>query len=739
MVATGALNGARPLLVSADGDLIDDVLRLAAANGVDVHLATDAEGARSRWQAAPLVMIGSDLAAPMAGVGLGRRRDVVLVTREPVPEDWQRAVALGAEHVVALPDGERWLIDRLADSTEGTARDGSVLAVMGCGGGAGASTFAATLALAAASASLRVLLVDADPLGGGLDVLLGIEEAPGIRWGDLADARGRLGAPALDQALPQVSGVSVLSWGRDGTSTVPADVVGSVVDAGVRGYDLVVVDAPRSLGPMTELVLARADRTLLVSVNHVRATSAAARLAGELELPVHVSGVGAPDRPQGRARGRRARRPGVARRRSGAVLRRPRRACRRGGSTVSSGRLRTRLRVGRGARRTAAGSRGVSAALVERVRARLVAHQGDATPARVAAALRAEGLVLGDAAILDLVGTLRQELVGAGPLDPLLLLPDVTDVLVNGPSQVWVDRGEGLSLTDVVFGTDADVRRLAQRLAASAGRRLDEASPFVDARLPDGTRLHCVIPPVAVEGTLISLRILRRGAFSLEDLVARGSLDADGAELLRAMVRARLAILISGGTGSGKTTILSTLLGLVDERERIVIVEDSTELSPTHRHAVRLQARMPNVEGAGVVTLRDLVRQALRMRPDRLVLGEVRGAEVVDLLAAMNTGHEGGMGTVHANSAADVPARLEALGLVAGLDRMAVHALVAAAVDVVMHLGRDDAGRRVVAGVHVLARDEAGLVHTTPAMTRRGGSLHSDVGMPRLTALLARG
>jgi pilus assembly protein CpaF len=381
----------------------------------------------------------------------------------------------------------------------------------------------------------------------------------------------------------------------------------------------------------------------------------------------------------------------------------------------------------------------VTAALVERVRARLVAHPGEATPARVAAALRAEGLVLGDAAILDLVGTLRQELVGAGPLEPLLRLPDVTDVIVNGPSQVWVDRGEGLTLTDVVFPADADVRRLAQRLAASAGRRLDEASPCVDARLPDGTRLHCVIPPVAVEGTLVSLRIPRRGAFTLEDLVDRGSLDADGAELLRAMVRARLAIIISGGTGSGKTTILSTLLGLVDDRERIVIVEDSTELTPSHRHAVSLQARMPNIEGAGAVTLRDLVRQALRMRPDRLVLGEVRGAEVVDLLSAMNTGHEGGMGTVHANSAADVPARLEALGLVAGLERMAVHALVAAAVDVVMHLGRDDTGRRVVAGVHVLSRDDAGLVRTTAALTRQGSSLVGDEGLPRLTTLLARG
>lgn len=380
----------------------------------------------------------------------------------------------------------------------------------------------------------------------------------------------------------------------------------------------------------------------------------------------------------------------------------------------------------------------MSTSLTERVRARLVAHDVDATPARVAAALRAEGLVLGDAAILDLVGSLRQDLIGAGPLDPLLRLPDVTDVIVNGPAQVWIDRGDGLTLTDVAFSCDADVRRLAQRLAASAGRRLDEASPFVDARLPDGVRLHCVLPPVAVEGTLISLRIPPRVAYTLDELVERGSVDAAGADVLAAMVGARLAVLISGGTGSGKTTILSTLLGLVDHRERIVIVEDSTELAPAHPHAVRLQARVPNVEGAGLVTLRDLVRQALRMRPDRLVLGEVRGAEVVDLLAAMNTGHEGGMGTLHANSAADVPARLEALGLVAGLDRSAIHALVAAAVDVVLHLGRDPAGRRVVMGVHVLERDGAGRVRAVPALIRSGRTLTSGEGGSRLTRLLAR-
>lgn len=381
----------------------------------------------------------------------------------------------------------------------------------------------------------------------------------------------------------------------------------------------------------------------------------------------------------------------------------------------------------------------MSVTLLDRVRSRLVAHEGEATPARVAAALRAEGLVLGDDAILELVRTLRHDLVGAGPLEPLMQVPGTTDVIVNGPREVWVDRGRGLELTDVEFGTEHEVRRLAQRLAASAGRRLDDAAPFVDARLPSGARLHCVIPPISAGGTLISLRIPQRSAFTLHDLVERGTVDAPCADVLRRMVAARLAFLVSGGTGSGKTTVLSSLLSLMPPDERLVIVEDSTELDPDHPHVVRMQARTANVEGAGVVSLRDLVRQALRMRPDRLVLGEVRGAEVVDLLAAMNTGHEGGAGTVHANSAADVPARLEALGLTAGLDRLAVHALMGAGIDAVLHLGRDDSGGRVLQGIHVLARDRSGFVSTVPALIRQDGRLMPAEGMGRLETMLGRG
>lgn len=284
-------------------------------------------------------------------------------------------------------------------------------------------------------------------------------------------------------------------------------------------------------------------------------------------------------------------------------------------------------------------------ALLDAVRLRLAESGLEPTPARVAEALRREGRLLGDAEVLGAADRLRSELTGAGPLEPLLAAPDVTDVLVTAPDRVWVDRGAGLERTGVAFPDAAAVRRLAQRLAAIAGRRLDDARPWVDARLPDGTRLHAVLPPVAVGSTCLSLRVVRPRAFSLDELVAAGTVPPGGQRLLRAVLAARLSFVISGGTGSGKTTLLSTLLGLVAPDERIVLTEDSAELRPDHPHVVRLESRPANQEGTGQVTLRDLVRQALRMRPDRLVVGEVRGAEVLDLLAALNTGHEGGCGT----------------------------------------------------------------------------------------------
>ena len=337
-----------------------------------------------------------------------------------------------------------------------------------------------------------------------------------------------------------------------------------------------------------------------------------------------------------------------------------------------------------------------AAPLVERVRARLAAGAGTPSPAAVAALVREEaGGLLGDRAVLSAVRAATDELSGAGVLEPLLRMPGVTDVLVNGPGSVWLDRGGGLEPVDVRFPDESAVRRLAVRLAATAGRRLDDAAPWVDAGLPDGTRLHAVLPPVSGSGTCLSLRVLQRAVLSFTDLSARGAFPGEAADLLTALVRARLAFLVTGGTGTGKTTVLSALLGVVEPGERLVLCEDAPELAPLHPHVVRLLTRPPNVEAAGAVTLRDLVRQALRMRPDRLVVGEVRGGEVVDLLAALNTGHDGGCGTVHVNRAADLPARLEALGEAAGLGRIAVHSQAAAALSLVVHLRRGATGRHV--------------------------------------------
>jgi len=376
--------------------------------------------------------------------------------------------------------------------------------------------------------------------------------------------------------------------------------------------------------------------------------------------------------------------------------------------------------------------------LVDDVRERLARVPGELTPHRVAEALRETGRPVGDATVLAVHEALRHEVTGAGPLEPLLRQEGVTDVLVNGPRQVYVDRGAGLEAVAVPFSDDASVRRLAQRLAAQAGRRLDDAAPHVDVRLPDGTRLHAVLAPVARPGTLISLRIPRARVFTLDELVRAGSVSRAGADLLRALVACRAAFLVSGGTGSGKTTLLSSLLSLVEPSERVVLVEDAAELRPDHPHVVGLEARTANVEGAGAIELRTLVRQALRMRPDRLVVGEVRGGEVVDLLAALNTGHDGGCGTLHANSAADVPARVEALALAAGLDRAAVHSQLASGVAAVVHLHRGRDGTRRLAEVAVPTRDPSGLVTMTPAITvSPGGDLRDGPGAVRLAALLA--
>ncbi len=356
-----------------------------------------------------------------------------------------------------------------------------------------------------------------------------------------------------------------------------------------------------------------------------------------------------------------------------------------------------------------------SADLLEEVRGRLTRGGHPPSAEHVREVVRQCGAVLGSRALAELVAAVRAEMLGAGPLQTLLDTPDVTDVLVNGPDDVWVERGGRLERVRVDLGSAEGVRALAVRLAAAAGQRLDDASPLADARLPDGTRLHAVLPPVGGPCTLLSLRTLRRRAFTMAELVGLGTVAPGLAPVLEGLVGCRANVLVSGATGTGKTTLLSALLSLVPGDERIVCIEEAGELAPDHPHVVRLLTRRANVEGTGAVELPELVRQALRMRPDRIVLGECRGAEVREVLTALNTGHEGGWATVHANTAADVPVRLHALAALAGMDREAVAAQVASAVDAVVHLRRVE-GRRRVEAVGVVQRDRSGELQVVTAL-----------------------
>lgn len=316
------------------------------------------------------------------------------------------------------------------------------------------------------------------------------------------------------------------------------------------------------------------------------------------------------------------------------------------------------------------------------------------TGAAFADAVGSSGRLLGSEGTLSALDRVRAELRGLGPLEHLLADESITDILVNGPDEVWVDGTAGLRRVGRVFPGDEEVRALAVRLVAAGGRRLDDGCPAVDVRL-DGLRVHAVLPPISTAGTLLSIRIRRAQVFSLAELVVSRTVAPLMAEALTLMMQQRLNFLISGATGTGKTTLLSTLLGLAGPHERVVLVEDAAELNPAHPHTVGLQSRHGNLEGAGVLDLTELVRQALRMRPDRLVVGECRGAEVRELLTAMNTGHDGGGGTVHANSADAVPARLGALAALAGLAPGALALQAASALDVVVHAVRDARGRRV--------------------------------------------
>jgi pilus assembly protein CpaF len=321
--------------------------------------------------------------------------------------------------------------------------------------------------------------------------------------------------------------------------------------------------------------------------------------------------------------------------------------------------------------------------------------------------VRADRLLLDPADATRLVVGIVDDTIGMGPLDPLLRDRRVTEVIANGPSRVYTERAGRLVREAVAFRDEEHLRQVIDRVVSSVGRRVDESSPMVDARLPDGSRVNAVLPPLALDGPLLTIRKFARSPLSVDDLLASGSISPGQADLLERCVRGRANVVVSGGTGTGKTTLLNALAGFIDPSERIVTVEDAAELRLPQPHVARLESRPPNVEGRGEVTLRALVRNVLRMRPDRIIVGEVRGGEALDMLQAMNTGHDGSLTTVHASSPADAVRRIEMMALMAGLDlpHLAVREQVAAAVDVIVHLVRDGDGARRVRFLDGRGRD----------------------------------
>jgi pilus assembly protein CpaF len=307
------------------------------------------------------------------------------------------------------------------------------------------------------------------------------------------------------------------------------------------------------------------------------------------------------------------------------------------------------------------------------------------------------------------------ELLGFGPIQPLLDDPEISEVMVNGPKQVYIERRGRLSTTDVTFEDDSHVVRVIERIILPLGRRIDHDSPMVDARLPDGSRVNAIIPPVAIDGPSITIRKFASDRLGLQELIDKGSITVGMVEFLRACVAARLNIIISGGTGSGKTTLLNLLSSLIPDGERIVTIEDAAELQLRQRHIVRLETKPPDMDGRGLVTTRDLVRNALRMRPDRIIVGEVRGGETLDMLQAMNTGHDGSLTTLHANNPRDALSRMETMTLMSGMDLpiRVIREQIASAIDLIVQLSRLRDGARKVTAITEVAGMEGDTVVLT--------------------------
>jgi pilus assembly protein CpaF len=318
--------------------------------------------------------------------------------------------------------------------------------------------------------------------------------------------------------------------------------------------------------------------------------------------------------------------------------------------------------------------------------------------AELSTIVTAEQVPLSASELARLIAEIGADVLGYGPLDALLDDEAVTEIMVNGPDQIFVERSGRLSRDPARFTSEAQLRRVIERIVAKVGRRIDESSPLVDARLADGSRVNAIIPPLAVDGSSLTIRKFARKPYTVDDLIRFGTLNANMATVLDACVKARLNIIVSGGTGTGKTTLLNVLSGYIPDDERIITIEDAVELQLQQEHVIRLESRPPNIEAKGEITIRDLVRNSLRMRPDRIVIGECRGGETLDMLQAMNTGHEGSISTVHSNSPRDAIARMETLVLMAGMNLplRAIREQISSAVDVIVQIGRlKDGTRRV--------------------------------------------
>jgi pilus assembly protein CpaF len=363
----------------------------------------------------------------------------------------------------------------------------------------------------------------------------------------------------------------------------------------------------------------------------------------------------------------------------------------------------------------------------------------DAPADRIAALVAREAPLLDPAMRAELARRVTERALGLGPLQPLLEDPEVDEIMVSGLAPVWVERRGRLEETQVAFGDEAALRDVIERVLAPAGRRVDEASPLADARLPDGSRVNVVIPPLAVDGPALTIRRFRRRGFTGEDLVERGTLTAPVLDFLASAVRARCNVLVCGGTGSGKTTTLNVLGGFIDPGERVVTIEDAAELRLPQPHVVRLEARPPSLEGRGEVPIRALVRNALRMRPDRIVVGEVRGPEALDMLGALACGHDGSLGTVHAGTPAEALRRLETLALMAGvgLPHAAIREQVADALHLVVCQARQADGSRVVTEVAEVVRVAAGAGVRTLYTVRDGRPRWRAALSDRLASRLA--